>query len=174
MHLSCLITTQAQSSHDTMRKWAYIGAQACANRKKRRNRLETKASCREVLQGALLGCWDRHPGGEGAPKCKASTGRSCSPKGSSGAVPQRSVGENRPSSLHSHGLHTGKVYDRSGAKAGLRIKEMLKQKHISRQHPSPWDEPTFSPEPSRVIKGATTRSLNPHSNLGRNCKRTQH
>lgn len=53
--------TQVQSFHDTIREWAYIGAQACANREKQcRSTLggadwREKVSCRKVLRGSLLG-----------------------------------------------------------------------------------------------------------------------
>lgn len=134
-------TTQAQSSHDTMRKWAYIGAQACAN-KNAGALSEEQTGDKSFMQGSFTrgtaGMDTREEKGltslgEGALKCKASTGRSCSPKGRSRAVPQSSVGETRPSSLHreqSWIIHPQERHVIWG-KARLPIKEMLKEKHVS-------------------------------------------
>lgn len=59
--------TQVQSFHDTIREWAYIGAQACANREKTmqehfgRSRLETKSFMQEGLERFTAGIhiWDK-------------------------------------------------------------------------------------------------------------------
>lgn len=48
------------------------------------------------------------------------------------------------------------------AKVGLCIKEILQEKDSSRPHPRHWDD-LQSRASSSVMKRATTRSLNPHS-----------
>lgn len=73
--------TQVQSFHDAIREWAYIRAQACANRKKKkttttqehfgRGRLETKCFTLEGLEKFTAGIHARE--GEG----QASSGKGC-------------------------------------------------------------------------------------------------
>lgn len=163
-------TTQARLSHDTMRKWAYTGAQTCANRK-----TQEQTGDKSFMQGGFTrGTAGVGTEGKGHQNARQAQEGLVAPKGSFGAVPQSSVGETRPSSLHSHGLHTPRKGIRSGARQGCKSRKCSKRNTSAGNTPSPWDESTFSPEPSRVMKGATTRSLNPHSNLGRNCKLTQH
>lgn len=90
--------TQVQSFHDTIREWAYLGAQACANRETMqehfgRSRLETKRFVQEGLERFTAGVhiWDgeRQTGwGEGCCNTRQTQEGLGSPKGSSGASPK--------------------------------------------------------------------------------------
>lgn len=137
--------TQVQSFHDTIREWAYIGAQACANRENQcRSTLggadwRQKVSCRKVLRGSLLGSTSGTGGGqtscgERVLQHKANQEGLGSPKGSSGAMLERpgprpfigTVTDYTPQERHV-----------IWSKARLHIREILKEKHISPHHSQP-------------------------------------